>query len=49
MSENENCPTCGNVRQYPFCINKYHDDNTKNNPAYDALKEVLDRLGFDAP
>jgi hypothetical protein len=43
----EVCPTCGFVRQYPFCLDKYHDDGTKNNPVYDKLRDVLNR--FNGP
>jgi hypothetical protein len=40
----EVCPACGYVRQYPYCLDKYHDDGTKNNPVYDKLQETLNRI-----
>ena len=40
----EKCATCGNVREYPFCLDKFHD-SAPPNPMLDAINAVRNVLG----
>lgn len=37
------CPTCSKPIEYPFCLNKFHDQPRPNKVA-ENLKEVMERI-----
>jgi hypothetical protein len=44
VTKMKTCTTCGRVREYPFCLDKFHDEPPPN-PMLDALNPILDKLG----
>jgi hypothetical protein len=38
------CPTCNQVLEYPFCVDKFHD-HPRPNPVVDNLVALHDQIG----